>query len=42
MTKLFVTFIASLMFIALTGCSDHSHDDGSHSHDAPEHHDTLK
>lgn len=47
MPKIFVTLITGLLFIALTGCSDHSHDDGSHddgshSHDAQEHHETIE
>ncbi len=42
MPKIFVSLLASLTLMILTGCFDHSHDDGSHSHDAPQHHDTLK
>lgn len=42
MPKIFVALITGLLFITLTGCSDHSHDDGSHSHDAQEHHETIE
>jgi len=41
MTKLFITLVASLMLITLSGCSDHEHNDESHSHDTPQHHDTI-
>lgn len=41
MPKIFVSLLASLT-ITLTGCFDHSHEDGSHAHDVPEHHDTIK
>lgn len=42
MAQILVSLLASLMLITLTGCSDHSHEDGSHSHETPEHHDTIK
>ncbi len=43
MRKLFLTLAASFMLISISACSDHghSHDDGSNSHDEPQHHDSI-
>lgn len=43
MRKLFLTLAASLMLISISACSDHghSHEDESHPHDAPQHHDSI-
>lgn len=42
MSKIFLTFLASLIFMTLSACSDHSHGNDSHSHDEPEHHETIE
>jgi len=33
MSKILLILSASFMFIGLSACGEHSHDDGSHSHD---------
>ena len=43
MRSLQTTVLVGLMLIAISACSDHghSHDDESHGHEKPQHHDSI-
>lgn len=37
----FLLFMGFALTLGLQACSEHSHDDGSHTHDAPAKHDSI-
>jgi len=40
--KQLLSIIGLGLILSLSACSEHSHDDGSQSHDAPTHRDTIE